>query len=99
MYFLFQRGSGFQRQTDGRSDGQQYGRTLRHDFSQRPLQAFHEPEDHFVEAQTWLDLFAVAGAAPREGPEVNGNMLPGDGEAVLFPGRSEEHTSELQSRQ
>ena len=71
LYFVFQRGSGFRRQTDGSGDGQQHCHAVRHGFGKRGLQTFNEPGRNPIEPQTRLGGVTLARVAPFEGSDVN----------------------------
>src|SRR5207237_474450 len=67
LYFVFQRGSGFRWQTDGRGDGQQHCHAVRHCFAKGGLQTFHQPGRNLIEPQMRLGAVTLARAAPSEG--------------------------------
>ena len=66
LYFAFQHGSGFRRQTDGSGDGQQHGHADRHGFAKGGLQTFNKAGRNLIEPQTRLGRVTLAAAAPFE---------------------------------
>lgn len=78
LYFAFQHGSDFRRQTDGSGDGQQHGHAVRHGFAKGGLQTFNEAGRNLIEPQTRLGRVTLATAAPFEGGNVKSDPFPSD---------------------
>lgn len=76
MDFGFERGGGFGRQTDRSGDSQQDCCAVWRGFGNRCLQAVHEPDDNFVEAQMRPGDVRLASAARFESRDVEGDAFP-----------------------